>query len=61
MSEEQYSAIINGLIVNQSLLVAILHVLGVKEKEVDKLGVLGIKVAKKLLKNIKETEKKNGK
>lgn len=61
MSEEQYSAIIKNLIINQSMLVAILKVLGVKEKEVDKLGEFGVKVAKQLLKNIKETEKKNGK
>lgn len=61
MSEEQYRVVITDLIVNQSMLCAILKVLGVEEKEINKLGDLGVKVAKQLLKNIKETEKKNGK
>ena len=61
MSEEQYSAIISNLVMNQSMLVAILKVLGVKEKEMNKLGDFGAKTANQLLKNIKEVEKKNGK
>lgn len=61
MSEEQYGVVITNLIVNQSMLCAILKVLGVKEKEVNELSDLGVKVAKQILKNIKETEKKNGK
>ena len=61
MSDEQYSAIIANLVTNQSMLVAILKVLGVKEKEMNKLGDFGAKTANQLLKNIKEVEKKNGK
>ena len=61
MSKEQYSAIISNLVMNQSMLVAILKVLGVKEKEMNKLGDFGAKTAMQLLKNIKEVEKKNGK
>ena len=60
MSEEQYSAIIKDLIVNQSMLVKMLQVLGVEEKEVNKLANLGIKVAKQFLKN-KRNGEKNGK
>ena len=61
MSDVQYSAIIANLVINQSMLVAILKVLGVKEKELNKLGNFGAKTANQLLKNIKEVEKKNGK
>ena len=43
------------------MLVAILKVLGVNEKEMNKLGDFGAKTANQLLKNIKEAEKKNGK
>ena len=61
MSEEQYSAIIANLVTNQSMLVAILKVLGVKEKEVMELDSFAEKTTEKYLKRIKEMEKKNGK
>ena len=61
MSDKQYGVIITNLVVNQSLLVAILKVLGVKEKEINKLDNIGVKTANELLKKIKETEKENGK
>ena len=61
MSELQFKTIITNLVINQSMLVAILKVLGVKEKEMNKLGDFGAKAANQLLKNIKEVEKKNGK
>ena len=61
MSEEQYSAIISNLVMNQSMLVAILKVLGVKEKEVMELESLANKTIEKYLERIKEMEKKNGK
>ena len=61
MSELQFKTIITNLVINQSMLVAILKVLGVKEKEMNKLVDFGEKTANQLLKNIKEVEKKNGK
>ena len=61
MSEEQYSAIISNLVMNQSMLVAILQVLGVEEKEVMELESLTNKTIEKYLERIKEMEKKNGK
>ena len=61
MSELQFKTIITNLVINQSMLVTILKVLGVKEKEMNKLGDFGAKTANQLLKNIKEMEKKNGK
>ena len=61
MSEQQYGAVIANLIINQTMLVTILKCLGVKEKEMDKLGDLGVKTAEKCLESIKEMEKKNGK
>ena len=61
MSELQFKTIITNLVINQSMLVAILKVLGVKEKEMNKLGDFGAKIANQFLKNIKEAEKKNGK
>ena len=61
MSEEQYSTIISNLVMNQSMLVAILKVLGVKEKEVMELESLTNKTIEKYLERIKEMEKKNGK
>ena len=61
MSELQFKTIITNLVINQSMLVAILKVLGVKEKELNKLADFGENTANQLLKNIKEVEKKNGK
>ena len=61
MSDEQYSAIIANLVTNQSMLVAILKVLGVKEKEVMEIESLAEKITEKYLERIKEMEKKNGK
>ena len=61
MSELQFKTIITNLVINQAMLVAILKVLGVKEKEMNKSGDFGAKTANQLLKNIKEAEKKNGK
>lgn len=60
MSELQFKTIITNLVINQSMLVAILKVLGVKEKEVNELSDIGIKVAKQFLKN-KRNGEKNGK
>ena len=61
MSELQFKTIITNLVINQSMLVAILKVLGVKEKEMNKLVDFAEKTTEKYLKRIKEMEKKNGK
>lgn len=61
MSELQFKTIITNLVINQSMLVAILKVLGVKEKEVMELESLTNKTIEKYLERIKEMEKKNGK
>lgn len=61
MSDLQFKTIITNLVINQSMLVAILKVLGVKEKEMNKLVDFAEKTTEKYLKRIKEMEKKNGK
>ena len=61
MSEEQYGVVIANLIINQTMLVAILKCLGVEEKEMDKLVNLGVKTTEKCIEIVKEMEKKNGK
>ena len=60
MSELQFKTIITNLVINQSMLVAILKVLGVEEKEMNKLVDFGAKTAYQLLKN-KRNGEKNGK
>ena len=61
MSELQFKTIITNLVINQSMLVALLKVLGVKEKELMELASFAEKTTEKYLKRIKEMEKKNGK
>lgn len=61
MSKEQFEIIVTNQVTNQAMLVAILKVLGVGEKEVNKLGNLGKKTADIFFKSLEEMEKKNGK
>lgn len=58
MNDEQYKNIITNQFISQTLLIAILKILGIEAKEIDELVNLGEKATNKFL---KEMEKKNGK
>lgn len=47
MNKEQYKAIITNQFINQSMLIAILKILGIEEKEIDEIVNLGVKATNK--------------